>query len=139
MCCSKRKTPVRIILVMSTLGVIASICMIVFTFMMNGMDILEQLEKDDDMNDLKKGRELLFKVVLTFSIFVLIISALGFVLKCVKNRCFVCTYGVCLLPIWMTVFIFGIIALLVAVASKTVIEDGCKSLSDEFQTTVGEC
>jgi len=71
-----------------------------------------------------------------FSIFVLLVSACGFMLKCIKNRCFVCTYGIILLPIWLVVLIFGFVGLAFAFASKDMINDACFDLKAETSTTL---
>ena len=131
MCFEKRKTPVRCIICLSLFAIIASIVMIAFSFVLTNADILDQIGKEDV--EIKDAKDRVFTVLLIFSITTLIIGAMGFCFKCLKNRCFAFIYGLILLPTWLAVIIIGGIAVAAAALSKTALTDTCERLSNDYQ------
>lgn len=81
---------------------------------------------------MEKGRKLLFMILLVISIIAIVIAALGFCFKCLKNRCFVCTYGLILIPTWLVYMIFGGIGIGLSTVSKDAVESACTDLSDQL-------
>jgi hypothetical protein len=135
MCFEKRKTPVCIIAVLSVITLLAGILMIAFAFMFTNSAILENIGKED--KTVKDGKDLIFMILLIFSLSTIVIGGLGFLFKCVKNRCFACTYGIVLLPTWIVVLVVGLLALAAAVTSEEAIQSTCLTINSDYKRQYG--
>ena len=59
-------------------------------------------------------------MALILSIIVTFVAISGLLCKCVKNRILTCTYGTCLLPIFVTLIVVGLVFLF---SSEVIIEN----------------
>lgn len=132
MCFDKRKTPVRILMGCSIFAVIFGILMIVFAFMLTNNSILDQMEQEN--SDISDARKFVFMVLLIFSLVTIGIASCGFCLKCIKNRCFTCMYGIVLLPTWIFLIVVGAVAIMASVASSDAITDQCVTINQNSVT-----
>ena len=130
MCFTLRRSASKCISFLSLIAAIAGIMMIVFSFMLTSNDLIDQMSKEEP--DIKDGTDLIFMMLLIFSLVVIGISVLGFFFWCCHNRCFACVYGTILLPVWIIVTIIGGLAVGIANAASDTIEEECLNLSSEI-------
>ena len=128
MCFKKRKHPLIGIYVLSGLALVFGICMIAFAAALTNNSVLENMEKESSA--IKDARELLFLVLLIFSLMTMFVAGLGLLLRCVKNRCCVVSYACLLFPSFIIVMVFGAICTAVAIAADETIADECVDLSE---------
>ena len=135
MCFEKRKTPAKILCGCSAFAAIFGILMIVFAFMLTNNAILEQMEKENP--DIKDSKSLVFIILLIFSLATIAIASLGFLLRCIENRCFTCLYGIILLPTWIVLVVIGFVSLAASTASTDAIQDACVEQSGKTYSQNG--
>jgi len=128
MCFEKRKSPVKIMCCCSFFAALFGILMIVFAFLLTGNSMLENMEKEDE--SIEDVRKLIFTILLIFSLVTIVIASLGFCFTWCKHRCFVCMYGIILLPTWIFVLVVGTIATLASVTATENIEEQCLIYAD---------
>lgn len=79
-------------------------------------------------SDIEDARKFVFLALLVFSLTTIGIASCGFLFKWIENRCFVCVYGIILLPTWIFLVVIGSVAVLASVASTDHIEKQCDVL-----------
>ena len=119
MCCffKSRKTPAVIVFILALAGVVAAIAMIYFSIALNNSEFMDKIGELDDLQEeinFDNIRTLIFGILLAFSLLTLIAAACGMLACKIKHRCFTCTYGIILLPIWLVVFIVGAVSVWLA-------------------------
>ena len=119
MCCffKSRKTPAVIVFILALAGVVAAGAMIYFSVALNNSEFMDKIGELDDLQEeinFDNIRTLIFGILLAFSLLTLIAAACGMLACKIKNRCFTCTYGIILLPIWLVVFIVGAVSVWLA-------------------------
>lgn len=72
---------------------------------------------EQENEDIESARKFVFLTLLVFSLVTIGIASCGFLFKWVKNRCFVCTYGIILLPTWIFLVVIGSVSVIASVAS----------------------
>jgi len=75
-------------------------------------------------------------VLLIFGIIVCIAGFMGILACKIKHRCYTVTYGVLMLPTWIVVLAFGIIAAAVTRLSGTALENACADTIRQFNLGV---
>ena len=143
MCCffKSRKTPAIIVFILAMLGVVAGIAMIYFSIALNNSEFFDKIGELDDLQEdinFDNIRTLIFGILLAFSLISLIAAACGMLACKIKHRCFTCTYGIFLLPIWLVVFIVGAVSVWLANTAPDLIQDACETLIDNFNDAVND-
>jgi hypothetical protein len=133
MCCffKSRKTPACLVFILAILGVAAGIMMIYFSIALNNSEFMDKLGDLDDLQkdiDFDNIRTLVFGVLLCFSLIATCTSVCGILACKIKHRCFTCTYGILLLPIWIVVFVVGAISVWLANAAPEIVQQACEDL-----------
>ena len=96
--------------------------------------ILDKVGAED--KTITEAKDRVFMILVIFSLITILIGALGFLFKCIKNRCFTCTYGIILLPTWIVVIVVGLLALAAATLSEDAINSSCLTYSSQSAQTI---
>lgn len=128
-CCFKKRTvPACIVGILSAFGIVGGGLMIWLSIKLNNSDMLKEIENVEDLKneyDLAYVKRMVFIALLIFAIIIVIASVMGILACKIHNRCYTVFYGILLLPTWIIVLIFGIIAAYASNFSSTVVENTC--------------
>ena len=128
-CCLLRRHSAIPICILSGVAALCGVAMIVFSALLTDNPIVRQLEKDKS-TDIKKGKEMLFLVLLVFSLVTITVSCLGILLRWCEVRACAIFFGIVLLPTWIIVTVFGGAAIFISAGAKEAIEEECEKLNE---------
>ena len=129
-CFESRNTPVCCIAILSILTFIGGVLMIVFTVIVTGMDVVDELSKTEGFDRFNDVKGLFFAILLVFSLITICLSTCGLICRCVTSRRWACVYGVLLLPSFIVLVVFGFIFVAMSAWGKEKIEQECLKLSE---------
>lgn len=123
MCFSTRKKPACIVGILSAVILATAIAMIALSINFTGADIFKAF-KDED-GEVNKLADVMFYILASISVVVLIVGFCGLCLMRCNNKCCPIVFGVCLLPTWVSVFIFGCVVAWFSNSSPSTIQEFC--------------
>ena len=139
MCFSSRKTPACIVGFLSILGIVAGILMIYFAAKLRNSEFLDKVQEIDEVEsqvDIKAYRDIVFIVLLLFSLVAIVAAVMGIGSCKIKNRCYTCCYGILLLPTWITVMTMGGISVFLSYAAEDAVQEQCESYVSKFEVGI---
>ena len=125
MCFVTRKKPACIVAILSTVIICMAASMIALSVDFTGADLFKAFKSEDD--EINKLKNVVFYILIAFSLIALIVGCWGLCLFKCTNRCCPIVFGVCLLPTWIVTFIFGCIIAWFSNSSATTIQQFCNN------------
>ncbi len=105
MCFAQRKKPACVVGILSAVVLSAAIAMIALSVRFTGADLFKAFKEDDA--EISKLKNISFYILISFSGIVFLLGIWGLLLLKCTNRCCSILFGVCIMPTWVIIFVFG--------------------------------
>ena len=100
------------------------------------MDKVQEIDEVESQVDIKAYRDVVFIVLLLFSLVAIVAAVMGIGSCKIKNRCYTCCYGILLLPTWIVVMTMGGISVFLSYAARDAVEEQCAKYVDKIEVGI---